>query len=239
MADEDKSGEFASCLGGGSVTAAHESYDVTDAADCWPPWFNELRQSMLKAQLLDHNMAYQTLQQTAQYSAHADAFKWILEKHVLKTALQFDGDVSVLCERSKAGHDDWWPPWFTDAVHAPLRAQLRARGYTYDQLHGWATSARDHEVFQGMLAAVLRTAAIPYTGDVAELWENIKTARPPTGKLSARALVCVCVCAAWRLRVWQQWHEEPMSAMLQADALAHLPVPASQQQQPAVQLQRA
>ena len=176
----------------GSVTAAHECWcchDVTDAADCWPPWFNEPRQSKLKAQLLDHNVAYHELQQVAQECKTADGFKRILEKHVLKTALQFDGDVSVLWERSKAGHDDWWPPWFTDAVHAPLRALLRAQGYTYDQLHGLATFARDHEVFQGMLAAVLRTEAIPYTGDVAELWENIKTTRPKEGKLTARALV--------------------------------------------------
>ena len=152
MADEAKSGEFASCLGGGSVTAAHESWcchDVTDAADCWPPWFNKPRQSKLTAQLLAHNMAYHELQQTAQECKTADGFKWILEELVLKTALQFDGDVSVLWERSKAGHDDWWPQWFSDAVHAPLRALLRAQGYTYDQLHGLATFADDHEVFQG------------------------------------------------------------------------------------------
>ena len=109
---------------------------------------------------------------------------------MLHEALQpFDDDASVPWERAKAGHSDWWPQKFNDAVHALLRAQLRARGYTYDQLHGLATGVDDHEVFQGMLAAVLRTEAIPYTGDVAELWENIKTTRPKEGKLTARALV--------------------------------------------------
>ena len=180
---------------------------MTGAAESWPLWFNKRPQAKLKAQLLEHNVTYQTLQQVAQGSKTADGFKWILEK-LVHEALQFDGDVSVVWERSKAGHDDWWPPWFSDAVHAPLRALWRARGYTYDQLHGLATGVDDGEDFLCAVKGRLH-GAFPYAGNVAELWENIKTTRPQEGKLTARALVCGVV---WLLRVWQQWHEVPVSA---------------------------